>query len=113
MAKVRSKVEYERSDAPPRLLAALAGGLAVSIAIVIGGVAIAFPHAIGPSPRGPLEALPPQPRLQADPARDLVAYRQLENHRLANYGWTTDGHVRVPIDKAMNEVAANGWSDGK
>jgi hypothetical protein len=113
LPKSPSTVRYERSDAPPRLVAALAAGLAVSIGIVIGGIAIAFPSAIGPVPRGPMQPLPPQPQLEADPARDLTAYQALEGHRLANYGWTSDGHVRVPIDQAMNEVAAQGWSNGK
>jgi hypothetical protein len=113
LAKLRSQPGYERSDAPPRLLAALAAGLALSIAIVIGGIAIAFPQVLSASPRGPLQSLPPSPRLQANPAGDMARYQQLEAHRLANYGWTADGHVRVPIDQAMNQVASQGWSSGK
>jgi hypothetical protein len=110
---LRSQPQYEHSDASPRLLAALAAGLALSIAIVIGGVAIGFPQVLSATPRGPLQALPPGPRLQPNPAEDLARYQQLEGHRLANYGWTADGHVRVPIDRAMNQVAAQGWSSGK
>jgi hypothetical protein len=113
LPKSNSRIAYERSDVPPRLVAALGGGLALSIAIVLGAIAISFPSAIGPVPRGPLQPLPPQPQLQSDPARDLASYREIEGHRLANYGWTADGHVRVPIEQAMNEVAGQGWSGGK
>lgn len=113
LGNLRSQPRYEHSDAPPRLLAALAGGLALSIAIVIGGVAIGFPQVLSASPRGPLQPLPPIPRLQPNPAGDLARYQQLEAHRLDNYGWTADGHVKVPIDQAMNQVAAQGWSNGK
>ncbi len=113
MSDVRSETASETSDVPPALLAGLAGGLALAIAIVIGGVAIGFPSVLSPAPRGPLQALPPAPQLQSDPRGDLERYDQLQMHRLANYGWTPDGHVRVPIDQAMDEVAANGWSSGQ
>lgn len=113
MTKVRSQPGYERTDAPPRLLALLAGGLALSIVIVLAALALAFPSATGPTPRGPLKPLPPEPQLQADPDRLLQHYRQAEAHRLSNYAPAAGGHVRLPIDKAMNEVAAQGWSDRK
>ena len=86
---------------PPRLLAALAVGLAFSIGAVLGGVALAFPFALSPPGRGPTQALPPQPRLETAPAADLARYRATERRRLAG------------IDESMNAVAAQGWSDGK
>jgi hypothetical protein len=101
LAQSRPGTDYERSDVPPRLLAALAAGLAGSIAAVLVGVALAFPFALGPPGRGPTQPLPPQPRLETAPSSDLVRYRAIEQHRLAR------------IDQAMNEVAAQGWSDGK
>ena len=101
MAQDRPDTDYERSDVPPRLLAALAAGLVASIAAVLIGVALAFPFALAPPGRGPTQPLPPQPRLETDPSADVANYRAVERRRLAR------------IDEAMNEVAAEGWSDGK
>ena len=109
----RSEIGYERSDAPPRLVALLAAGLAATIIAVLVILAFAFPNALAPATRGPVQALPPAPRLQTDPAGDLLRYRRVEQAKLGKYGWTRDGHVRVPIDQAMNAVAAQGWSEAK
>ena len=108
MPDVRSDTDFEKSDVPPRLLAALAAGLAASIALVLIGLAIAFPHALGPSPRGPLKALPPAPRLQTDPAVDLARYREEEARKLA-----AKRGSGVSIERAMREVATEGWSDSQ
>lgn len=101
MARARPETDYERSDVPPRLLFALAIGLAGSIAAVLVAIALAFPFALNPPGRGPSQPLPPEPRLQTAPSSDLVRYRAMEKQRL-------DG-----VDRAMKEVAAQGWSDGK
>lgn len=101
MANNRPKTDYERLDVPPRLLAALAAGLILSIGAVLGGVAVAFPFALSPPGRGPTQPLPPKPRLETAPAADLANYRAIESRRLAN------------IDQAMNSVASQGWSGGK
>lgn len=101
MAQDRPDTDYERTDVPPRLLIALAAGLALSIGAVLGGVALAFPFALGPPGRGPTQPLPPQPRLETEPSAHLAEYRALERRRLAG------------IDQAMNAVAAEGWSDSR
>ena len=108
-----SEVGFERSDAPPRLVALLAAGLAATICAVLVTLALVFPSTLTPTSRGPLRPLPPQPQLQTDPAGDLARYRHIEQDRLHKYAWTSDGHVAVPIDQAMNAVAAQGWSDGQ
>jgi len=108
LSDVRSETDFEKSDVPSRLLVALAIGLATSIAVVLIGLAIAFPHALGPSPRGPLKALPPAPRLQSDPAMDLASYRDEEARKLS-----AKRGSGVPIEQAMREVATEGWSDRK
>jgi hypothetical protein len=106
LSEVRSENRYEQSDVPPRLLVALAAGLALSIAGVLGALALAFPSALAPYQRGPLQPLPPQPRLQSDPAADLARYREAKRRELAGNGRDT-----IPIEQAMNEVAAEGWSN--
>lgn len=101
MAENRPKTDYEHSDVPPRLLAALAAGLALSICTVLAGVALAFPFALSPPERGPTQPLPPTPRLETAPSADLDSYKVIEQRRLAGIG------------QAMNEVASEGWSAGK
>jgi hypothetical protein len=113
VADVPSEPGFEHSDAPPGLLVALAGGLAATVAGVLITLAIAFPAALVPNPRGPMQPLPPQPRLQTVPTDDLAVVRQAEMRRLGGYAQTADGHVRIPIEQAMREVAAQGWSDSK
>jgi hypothetical protein len=55
-------------------------------------------------------ALPPGPRLQASPERELERYRARENARLSSYGWKNEaaGTVRIPVRRAMEVVAERG-----
>ena len=52
----------------------------------------------------------PQPRLQLTPVRDLEAMRAAENQILTTYGWVDQqkGVVRIPIDRAIELLAARG-----
>jgi hypothetical protein len=102
---------YERSDVPPLLLLALAVGFAVTVAIVMAVLAAAYPRSVNDDFKGPIQALPPAPRLQTAPRRDLVAYDAAERRRLDTYGWSdrTNLRVRVPVKQAMRQVAAEGW----
>ena len=47
--------------------------------------------------------LPPEPRLQADPPRDMKEFREVEETFLTSYGWMDkqEGIARIPIEKAM------------
>jgi hypothetical protein len=55
----------------------------------------------------PVRPIPPQPRLQADPAADLAAERALQRARLDGYLWMDDAHTvaRIPIARAMAMLA--------
>lgn len=48
--------------------------------------------------------LPPQPRLQKDPQRDLQAYFAKEKKHLSTYGWMNrmKKQVRIPIERAID-----------
>ena len=48
-------------------------------------------------------AIPPEPRLQAHPHRDLVALLQQQEALLTSYAWSdsTHGTARIPIERAM------------
>lgn len=63
-------------------------------------------------PANPLAAregrrLPPAPRLQVNPARDMAELRRAEDRVLKGYGWVDEaaGIARIPIDRAMAIVA--------
>jgi hypothetical protein len=47
--------------------------------------------------------LPPQPRLQVDPADDLAALRAEEDAWLSGWGWVDkrSGTAHIPVDRAI------------
>jgi hypothetical protein len=57
------------------------------------------------------ELQPPPPRLEADPAESLAAYRERETAILDSYGWVdkAEGIARIPIEQAMRLLAERGW----
>src|SRR5262245_15183948 len=52
----------------------------------------------------------PQPQLQQTPVLDLRAIREAEETTLTTYGWVDQqkGVVRIPIDRAIDLLAARG-----
>lgn len=54
--------------------------------------------------------LPPLPRLQAFPAKDLVEFQHQQLSKAETYGWADKqgGVARVPVDKAMDMILKNG-----
>jgi len=63
-----------------------------------------------PSPLAQLHQLPPEPRLQVNPAVDLIRLRDVENVTLNNYAWVdpVQGIVRIPVARAMAILAERG-----
>ncbi|HET6372604.1 MAG TPA: hypothetical protein VFG76_04820 [Candidatus Polarisedimenticolia bacterium] len=58
----------------------------------------------------PANALPPEPRLQSLPARDLQEMLASEEALMTSYGWVdrASGSVRIPVDRAMELTAKRG-----
>lgn len=56
------------------------------------------------------DQLPPEPRLQESPARDLAQVRAEEDAVIGSYGWVDRkaGVVRIPVEKAMEIVVEKG-----
>jgi len=54
--------------------------------------------------------LPPEPRLQPAPHKDLLALRARDTWELSHYYWLDKkkGTVAIPIDRAMDILAARG-----
>lgn len=114
MQDVSRPKNFERSDADPRLVSAIAIGVAV---FLIGApfLVLASYRDAGGLGRIPANLpLPPTPRLQVVPEKDLQHLRASEDARLDTYGWVDRDHnvVRVPISRAMkllSERGLNGW----
>jgi hypothetical protein len=91
-------------------LAALVAGALGAMALTFFALAAFFGRPAGRFTR--LEALPPaaEPRLQADPPRDLREHRRREEALLSTAGWVDReaGVVRIPVERAMELVAERG-----
>jgi hypothetical protein len=103
-----------------RALGTFAAALVVTVAFVFvliqvvlsGFRARATRHDPPPSPLAEANArhLPPEPRLQPDPVRDMVTLRAVEDAALTTYGWVDRGAGvgRIPIARAMDLVLERG-----
>lgn len=111
-------VGHEHTDvnARPLLIAGigLAVGIVVAAALMLGlyDVFAAREARLSP-PANPLAAaagprLPPEPRLQVQPIKDLRELREAERMILDTYGWVdkSAGVVRIPIQRAIDLLAA-------
>ena len=110
MNDVSHPADYERSDADARLIAALALGLAVFLVATPLLLMVLYPRAHHP-PGIPSDLpQPPAPRLQVDPAADLMRLRTEENARLTTYGWIDrKGQVaHIPISRAIELLGQRG-----
>jgi hypothetical protein len=112
-------VEHEHRDVNVRLILAVAGGLVVTAVIVhlaMFGLfryfeereAVRKPRAY---PLASLETqLPPEPRIQARPAENLMELQRRDQDILSNYGWVDEraGIARIPIEQAMRLTVERG-----
>ncbi len=108
---------YERLDVRPWPVLAAGAALAVVIALTSWGVFGLFGgletrakgrDGIGHVRR--IDAPPPGPQLQANPALEMEEHREIEARRTEEYGWVDReaGIVRVPIERAMELVLEGG-----
>jgi hypothetical protein len=102
--------DVERSDADPRLIAAIALGIAVFLAGTPYFLYAGYPSAVRTAGIEPDLPRPPPPVLDVHPAARLLEQRSRENASLGSYGWADrERHVaRVPIDRAMQLLAERG-----
>jgi hypothetical protein len=110
MSNVRHPTNYEKSDADPRLITALAVGIAISLLATPFVLRAGYPSATLGGAVPPHLAEPPPPRLQTDPKSDLDRLRSYERGELDRLGWADRDRelVRIPIDRAMQLLVERG-----
>src|SRR5262249_23477931 len=110
MSSVRYPTDYERSDADPRLITALAVGIAIFLLVTPLMLLAVYPGAMHGGAVPPHLPKPPAPRLQTDPRSDLAGLRAYERGELDRSGWAIRHHnvVHIPIDPAMQLLADRG-----
>jgi hypothetical protein len=110
-------IGHEHTDVQVRPIVIAIGGL--GIAFVLVGVLMLLLYGVFANrvaklspPANPLAStaprLPPEPRLQVRPVRDLHELREAESTILDHYGWVDrqNGVVRIPIARAIDLLAA-------
>ena len=108
---------YEKRDANIRSLVWFGMGLFLTLVLVVVAMARLFRYfaasqSLGPpaSPFSDVRVLPPPPRLEVEPHRDLERWRADQEALLAGYGWVDRkaGMVRIPINRAMDLLVDRG-----
>jgi len=61
----------------------------------------------------PVRHMPPQPQIQTLPKRDIIMYRRLEKRELDEYTTADKGNIAIPVDQAIDQIAAEGISGVK
>ena len=114
-------VSWERKDVNVFEISAFGIGLLLSMILVVFGVWAGFNFLFTredsknlgtatESMRKERPALPPEPRLQANPRQELKELRADETTILTSYGWIdpNKGTVRIPVDLAIELVSKKG-----
>lgn len=99
----------EPEGVPARPILYVAVGFLIFVAACIGGLFLYFSDVVGS--RSPVKPEPfPAPQLQRTPLSDLEKLHQKEQAQLRGYAWVDkeQGIVRIPIERAMQIVAARG-----
>lgn len=81
------------------------------LAAFLSGAEAADPRP-GPAAAAAPRELPPGPRLQARPEVDAARMTAREELILSSYGWTEEGGLRIPIERAIDTLAARGEALG-
>jgi hypothetical protein len=106
---------HEHREVSVRLIVVSLGFLAVSTFVVLLLVIGIFryfyrSYSTAEATRLAQPVIPPEPRLEVASTQQLHDLRAKEDHILSTYAWVDkqDGIVRVPIDKAIDMLAAKG-----
>ncbi|HVN03056.1 MAG TPA: hypothetical protein VMT86_01495 [Bryobacteraceae bacterium] len=113
-------VRHEPGDVNAVFLTKFGIGMAFLIVVILFGLWGLFEYFVkreaelGPPPSEGVgvtaQKLPPEPRLQPNPPRDMRAMRAAEDQLLNQYAWVDPdkGIVRIPVARAMDLIAQRG-----
>jgi hypothetical protein len=109
--------DTERSDADPRLIAALAAGIAIFLIASPLVLRVAYPLAPEAAAIDRDLPRPPPPVLEVNPKQTSQAQRARDAELLGSYGWVDPARktARIPIERAMQLLAERGlagWPSG-
>ncbi len=116
---------HEPRDVHFRPIVIAGAALLVSVVLSFVGMRALLVHyqareasrSAGGSPLAPSYGLrePPAPRLQRDPLEDLRTLRAREEALLQGYAWVdrNAGTVRIPIERAIDVLAARAAAGGR
>lgn len=107
---------HEPDETNVRLIVGFGFGLLVGLVVLLWllggffGLMERRAEPRGEQPFADYQPVPPEPRLQADPAVDLQLLHEREYERLHRYAWADEqeGIVRIPIERAMELIAERG-----
>lgn len=104
---------HEQREVSVRLIVVSLAGLAVVtffVFLLVVGIFRYFYDSdqTGAARREPV--IPPEPRIEVAPYEQLQGVRAHEDHILNSYAWVNknDGTVRIPIGRAIDQLAAKG-----
>jgi len=116
-----TNVPYEVSDADAKqisiwtisIFVTIAAGMIAMAALLFGFFKFPIPLDRPPTAAEYERTLPPAPRLQVNQSGDLQQFRAHEENVMSTYSREQNsGAVRIPIDKAIDIVAARGVLPG-
>ena len=100
---------YEAEDWPLRPIGLIYIGVLALLVISPLVLMWAYPQSLSDVSRK-MTVVPPAPRLEIDPAKQLAAFRAQEASDLSSYHWIDKqkGIVHIPIEQAMQKLAKQG-----
>ncbi len=106
---------HERTEVSVRLIVVSLGFLAVTtfvVFVLVVGIFRYFysTYSTADATRLSRPVIPPQPRIEVAPYEELQQLKAREDRILSTYAWVNKetGTVRVPIDRAIDILAAKG-----
>jgi len=103
-------VDFERSDADPKLIGWITAGIALFVAVVPLLIPLFFPETLARTTAQAPDISDAAPRLAVHPRNDLGHFKSDEEAEMQGYGWVDRSHgiVRIPIEQAMDMLAKQG-----
>ncbi|MFC0410682.1 hypothetical protein [Roseomonas elaeocarpi] len=100
----------EGIDLSPKPILWVGLGTLVFLLVSMAGLLFYYRWAATPINDPPPPARFPAPRLQSDPAGDLVIFRQEQQRGREGYAWINGegGFLRIPVDRAMEILGTRG-----